>query len=146
MFHGAHGYGYVYPVLARANQVLTRGRSCIVMVAPEIIIGSDAQFNLATRGNSKLHSSDPDLDDGKGDANSLSSQAGGGMLILVTEFLSVSNFAEFLCGDPEAIPTQLQDAIAARDSNGQAFADFRGAEAGCVLRLNPATGEMTKLI
>ena len=68
------------------------------------------------------------------------------MLILVTEFLTISNFAEFVCGDPEAIPTQYQDAVTAKANNGQAFADFRGAEAGCVLRLNPATGEMTKLI
>ena len=36
MFHGAHGYGYVSGA-GKAN-IAYRGRSCIVMVAPEIII------------------------------------------------------------------------------------------------------------
>ena len=143
MFHGAHGMGFA-PDSNQANS-LYFGRGSFVLIAPKVVFGDDAITNIATMGTRLGLAGEYPQNYGDESGNSLSSQAGGGMLIIVTEDLTISDFAEFLCEDPGATPKSYQDALSDLSNSGVSHDRFRGAEPGGVFHLNPATGVMLRL-
>ena len=143
MFHGAHGLGFA-PNSNQTNS-LYYGRGSFVLIAPKVVFGDDAITNIATMGTRVGLAGEYPQDYGNESGNSLSSQAAGGMLIIVTEDLTISDFAEFLCADPAAVPKSYQDALADLSNSGVSHARFRGAEPGAVFHLHPVTGVMLRL-
>ena len=137
-FHGGHGRGHV-----RFNQADGHvfGRGSLILIAADIELTASAEFYMATRGTND----NPETKiSGQGTKDANVSQAGGGMLILASNTLSIHADVQIAAMGPSVAPYNYGQYNRVTGF-GLTTSEFGGASPGQIWHINLMTGEIKLL-